>query len=200
MKPMWKKAIVLMLCFVLLISMSIPVFAGGSVSGSTAYISSGTKTVTSGDIPATITNRLAVNTVYVPNSVNSISSGAFTNLPNVKTIYVDNYEGGVNVSSGALPKGATIVYTGEKPTTTSTTRRTTTRTRTTTTTTTTTTSSTTESTTEAPSFSAVTKVATPIVTEEPTTTSVGVGKYISIAAVALAALLAVALAVLKFKK
>ncbi len=204
MKSQKSKISALFLSLMLLLCLSVPAFAGSSVSGNTAYITSGTKTVTSNDISASIVNRISITTIYVPNSVTRISSGAFTNFSNLETVYIDNYQGGVTVESGALPSGAKVVYTGEKPTTTR--KHTTTKKRTTTTSSTT--ESTTESETEKPteeetSDSVVTKVANPTGTTSTTQgTSSGSkqGRTISIGVVTLVGVSAVVLMILKFRK
>ncbi len=204
MKSQKSKISALFLSLMLLLCLSVPAFAGSSVSGNTAYITSGTKTVTSNDISASIVNRISITTIYVPNSVTRISSGAFTNFSNLETVYIDNYQGGVTVESGALPSGAKVVYTGEKPTTTR--KHTTTKKRTTTTSSTT--ESTTESETEEPteeetSDSVVTKVANPTGTTSTTQgTSSGSkqGRTISIGVVTLVGVSAVVLMILKFRK
>jgi cobalamin biosynthesis Mg chelatase CobN len=204
MKTQKSKISALLLSLLLLLCLSIPAFAGSSVSGNTAYITSGTKTVTSDDIPASIVNRVSITTIYVPNSVTRISSGAFTSFSNLETVYIDNYQGGVTVESGALPSGAKVVYTGEKPTTT----RKSTTTKKSTTTTSSTTESTTESETEEPteeetSDSVVTKVANPTGTTSTTQgTSSGSkqGRSISIGVVTLVGVSAVVLMILKFRK
>lgn len=204
MKTKKSKISALLLSLVLLLCLSVPAFAGSSVSGNTAYITSGTKTVTSNDIPASIVNRVSITTIYVPNSVTRISSGAFTSFSNLETVYIDNYQGGVTIESGALPSGAKVVYTGEKPTTT--TKKTTTKKSTTTT------SSTTESTTESEtetsteegtSDSVVTKVANPTGTTsaaKETSSGSKQGRSISIGVVTLVGVSAVVLMILKFRK
>lgn len=204
MKSQKSKISALFLSLMLLLCLSVPAFAGSSVSGNTAYITSGTKTVTSNDISASIVNRISITTIYVPNSVTRISSGAFTNFSNLETVYIDNYQGGVTVESGALPSGAKVVYTGEKPTTTR--KHTTTKKRTTTTSSTT--ESTTESETEEPteeetSDSVVTKVANPTgttSTTQGTASGSKQGRTISIGVVTLVGVSAVVLMILKFRK
>ncbi len=204
MKTKKSKISALLLSLVLVLCLSVPAFAGSSVSGNTAYITSGTKTVTSNDIPASIVNRVSITTIYVPNSVTRISSGAFTSFSNLETVYIDNYQGGVTIESGALPSGAKVVYTGEKPTTT--TKKTTTKKSTTTT------SSTTESTTESEtepsteeetSDSVVTKVANPTGTTSAAkeiSSGSKQGRSISIGVVTLVGVSAVVLMILKFRK
>ncbi len=204
MKTQKSKISALLLSLVLLLCLSVPAFAGSSVSGNTAYITSGTKTVTSNDIPASIVNRVSITTIYVPNSVTRISSGAFTSFSNLETVYIDNYQGGVTIESGALPSGAKVVYTGEKPTTT--TKKTTTKKSTTTTSSTT--ESTTESETEEPTEeetldAVVTKVANPTGTTSATNTGSSgskQGRSISIGVVTLVGVSAVVLMILKFRK
>ncbi len=204
MKTQKSKISALLLSLVLLLCLSVPAFAGSSVSGNTAYITSGTKTVTSNDIPASIVNRVSITTIYVPNSVTRISSGAFTSFSNLETVYIDNYQGGVTIESGALPSGAKVVYTGEKPTTT--TKKTTTKKSTTTTSSTT--ESTTESETEEPteeetSDAVVTKVANPTGTTsaaKETSSGSKQGRSISIGVVTLVGVSAVVLMILKFRK
>jgi hypothetical protein len=196
-----KKTGALLLSFLLVMLLSVTAFAGSTVKGNTAYITEGTTTVTSNDIPATLQNRLSITTIYVPNSVTSISAGAFTSFPNLETVYIDNYPGGVKVASGALPRGAKIVYTGEKPTTT----RTTTTRKSTTTRTTTTESETESETEEEPATKStdvvVTKVPTPSdAQKEPEKAGFSVGRAVSIGLVALAGVSAVVLLILKFKK
>lgn len=200
MKTKKSKISALLLSLVLLLCLSVPAFAGSSVSGNTAYITSGTKTVTSNDIPASIVNRVSITTVYVPNSVTRISSGAFTSFSNLETVYIDNYQGGVTIESGAVPSGAKVVYTGEKPTTT--TKKTTTK-KSTTTTSSTTESETETSTEEETSDSVVTKVANPTGTTsaaKETSSGSKQGRSISIGVVTLVGVSAVVLMILKFRK
>ncbi len=203
MKIQKSKISALLLSLLLALCLSVPAFAGSSVSGNTAYITSGTKTVTSSDIPASVVNRISITTIYVPNSVTKISSGSFTSFSNLETVYIDNYQGGVTVESGALPSGAKVVYTGKK-TTTTTTKSTTKKTTTTSSTTESTTESETEKTTEEESSdSVVTKVANPTGTTTATkTTSSGSkqGRSISIGVVTLVGVSAVVLMILKFRK
>ncbi len=204
MKTKKSKISALLLSLVLLLCLTVPAFAGATVSGNTAYITSGTKTVTANDIPTSVINRISITTIYVPNSVTRISSGSFTSFSNLETVYIDNYQGAVTIESGALPSGAKVVYTGEKPTTT--TKKSTTKKSTTTT------SSTTESTTESEtetsteeetSDSVVTKVANPTgttVAEKEASSGSKQGRAISIGVVTLVGVSAVVLMILKFRK
>lgn len=209
MKKISKRLLAVLFSLIIAITMTIPAFAGGSVSGNTGYISSGTTTVTSSDIPANIWNRLNVTVIYVPDTVTTISAGAFSGLDNLETVYIDNTAGNVTVAAGALPSGAAVVYTGvEEPTVTeapATTRRTYRTTRRTT-------ARTTEETTE----ESTTEETTPSETETTTilyTNAVDVetddsgvnggsktGRTVAVALVAAVAVSAVALIVLKLKK
>lgn len=210
MKKISKRLLAVLFSLIIAITMTIPAFAGGSVSGNTGYISSGTTTVTSSDIPANIWNRLNVTVIYVPDTVTTISAGAFSGLDNLETVYIDNTAGNVTVAAGALPSGAAVVYTGvEEPTVTeapATTRRTY---RTTRRTTARTTEATTEETTKeeetTPSETETTTILyTNAVDVETDDTGVNggskTGRTVAVALVAAVAVSAVALIVLKLKK
>ena len=218
MKQITKRILSLAICLIMAVCMAVPAFAGGSVSGNTGYISDGTTTVTSSDIPASLLNRMNITTIYVPDSVTTISSGAFSGLDNLQTVYIDNVAGNVSVAAGALPSGASIVYTGvaEEPVTEDTqnyttarqtyrtTRRTTTRRATAKATTEETTEETTKkkkTTTETETELVVYTNVTDVVTDDTGVSSgTKTGRTVAIAAVAVVAVSAVGLVVLKLKK
>ena len=52
----------------------------------------------------------SVKTLTIPNGVESIASGAFSECNNLTSITVDNYQGGINIENGAVPASAQVVY------------------------------------------------------------------------------------------
>ena len=56
------------------------------------------------------TSQTDITTAYVSNAVTKIGSGTFSNCTSLKTIYIDNTVGNVDIVSGAVPSGVSIVY------------------------------------------------------------------------------------------
>ena len=56
------------------------------------------------------TGQTDITTAYVSNAVTKIGSGTFSNCTSLKTIYIDNTVGNVDIVSGAVPSGVSIVY------------------------------------------------------------------------------------------
>lgn len=56
------------------------------------------------------TSQTDITTAYVSNAVTKIDSGTFSNCTSLKTIYIDNTVGNVDIVSGAVPSGVSIVY------------------------------------------------------------------------------------------
>lgn len=54
-----------------------------------------------------------IGTAYVSNAVTKIGSGTFSNCTSLTTIYVDNTVGNVEIVSGAIPDGVSIVYSND---------------------------------------------------------------------------------------
>lgn len=205
---MKKRILTILISLVMMLSLILPAFAGGSYSGTTGYISDGTTTVTSSDIPVTIINQYTIQTIYVPSSVRTIESGAFTGFVNLQTVYIDSAQGEVSIATGALPSTASVVYTGTPTTTTkrtTTTQWQTTRRYNTTRRTTTTTASTTESTTTSTTTTTATQISVyETVTNYDTDTASESGNkngtLIAGVAVGIVAISAIAMLILKFKK
>ena len=59
------------------------------------------------------TSQTDIVTVFVADNVTKISSGAFANCTSLKTIYIDNTVGNVEIVSGAVPDGVSIVYSND---------------------------------------------------------------------------------------
>ena len=59
---------------------------------------------------------LTIVTVEVPNSVAVIEAGAFKSAYRLKTVVIDNYEGGLEIEEGAFRSKTEIKYLREKPT------------------------------------------------------------------------------------
>lgn len=59
------------------------------------------------------TSQTDITTAYVSNAVTKIGSGTFSNCTSLKTIYIDNTVGNVEIVSGAVPDGVSIVYSND---------------------------------------------------------------------------------------
>ncbi len=59
------------------------------------------------------TSQTDITTAYVSNAVTKIGSGTFSNCTSLKTIYIDNTVGNVEIVSGAVPLGVSIVYSND---------------------------------------------------------------------------------------
>ena len=60
------------------------------------------------------TSQTDIVTVFVADNVTKINNGAFSNCTSLKTIYVDNTVGNVDIVSGAVPDGVSIVYSDDE--------------------------------------------------------------------------------------
>ncbi|MBD9121705.1 MAG: hypothetical protein EGQ04_06370, partial [Ruminococcaceae bacterium] len=60
------------------------------------------------------TSQTDITTAYVSNAVTKIGSGTFSNCTSLKTIYIDNTVGNVEIVSGAVPDGVSIVYSNDE--------------------------------------------------------------------------------------
>ena len=56
------------------------------------------------------TNQTDIVTVFVADNVTKINNGTFANCTSLKTIYIDNTVGNIDIVSGAVPSGVSIVY------------------------------------------------------------------------------------------
>lgn len=163
-----KSLIIAVTAILMAVLYTVPAFAVTVDPSGSIYIPEGTVNVNAGSVYVDPAEYSKVKRVYVPDSARTISAGAFTQYPNLEVVYVDNYQGGVQVSPGATGGNARIVYSEQPPATTATTAAPTT---TATTTSTTTTSSTTETTTETTTSETTKKEETTKVTESTTTTT-----------------------------
>ena len=59
------------------------------------------------------TGQTDIVTVFVADNVTKINNGTFTNCTSLKTIYIDNTVGNVEIVSGAVPSGVSIVYSND---------------------------------------------------------------------------------------
>ena len=59
------------------------------------------------------TSQTDITTAYVSNAVTKIGSGTFANCTSLKTIYIDNTVGNVDIVGGAVPDGVSIVYSND---------------------------------------------------------------------------------------
>lgn len=59
------------------------------------------------------TNQTDIVTVFIADNVTKINNGAFSNCTSLKTIYIDNTVGNVEIVSGAVPDGVSIVYSND---------------------------------------------------------------------------------------
>lgn len=55
------------------------------------------------------TNQTDIVTVFIADNVTKINNGAFSGCTSLKTIYIDNTVGNVEIVSGAVPDGVSIV-------------------------------------------------------------------------------------------
>ena len=60
------------------------------------------------------TSQTDITTAYVSNAVTKIGSGTFSNCTSLKTIYINNTVGNVEILSGAVPDGVSIVYSNDE--------------------------------------------------------------------------------------
>ncbi len=60
------------------------------------------------------TSQTDIVTVFVADNVTKINNGAFSNCTSLKTIYIDNTVGNVDIVSGAVPDGVSIVYSDDE--------------------------------------------------------------------------------------
>lgn len=56
------------------------------------------------------TGQTDIVTAFVADNVTKINNGTFSNCTSLKTIYIDNTVGNVDIVSGAVPSGVSIVY------------------------------------------------------------------------------------------
>ena len=159
-----KSLIIAVTAILMAVLYTVPAFAVTVDPSGSIYIPEGTVNVNADSVYVDPAEYSKVKRVYVPDSARTISAGAFTQYPNLEVVYVDNYQGGVQVSPGATGGNARIVYSEQPPATTATTAAPTT-------TSTTTTSSTTETTTETTTSETTKKEETTKVTESTTTTT-----------------------------
>ena len=59
------------------------------------------------------TSQTDIVTVFVADNVTKINNGAFGNCTSLKTIYIDNTVGNVDIVNGAVPAGVSIVYSND---------------------------------------------------------------------------------------
>jgi hypothetical protein len=60
------------------------------------------------------TSQTDIVTVFVADNVTKINNGAFSNCTSLKTIYIDNTVGNVDIVSGAVPSGVSIMYSNDE--------------------------------------------------------------------------------------
>lgn len=60
------------------------------------------------------TNQTDIVTVFIADNVTKINNGAFSGCTSLKTIYIDNTVGNVEIVSGAVPDGVSIVYSNDE--------------------------------------------------------------------------------------
>ena len=60
------------------------------------------------------TSQTDITTAYVSNAVTKIGSGTFSNCTSLKTIYIDNTVGNIDIVSGAVSDGVSIVYSNDE--------------------------------------------------------------------------------------
>lgn len=60
------------------------------------------------------TSQTDIVTVFVADNVTKINSGTFSGCTSLKTIYIDNTVGNVEIVSGAVPDGVSIVYSNDE--------------------------------------------------------------------------------------
>jgi hypothetical protein len=59
------------------------------------------------------TSQTDIVTVFVADNVTKINNGAFSGCTSLKTIYIDNTVGNVEIVSGAVPDGVSVVYSND---------------------------------------------------------------------------------------
>jgi hypothetical protein len=59
------------------------------------------------------TSQTDIVTVFVADNVAKINNGTFSNCTSLKTIYIDNTVGNVEIVSGSVPSGVSIVYSND---------------------------------------------------------------------------------------
>ena len=59
------------------------------------------------------TSQTDIVTVFVADNVTKINNGAFSGCTSLKTIYIDNTVGNVDIVSGSVPSGVSIVYSND---------------------------------------------------------------------------------------
>lgn len=59
------------------------------------------------------TSQTDIVTVFVADNVTKINNGAFANCTSLKTIYIDNTVGNVDIVTGAVPSSVSIVYSND---------------------------------------------------------------------------------------
>lgn len=59
------------------------------------------------------TSQTDIVTVFVADNVTKINSGTFSGCTSLKTIYIDNTVGNVEIVSGAVPDGVSVVYSND---------------------------------------------------------------------------------------
>ena len=60
------------------------------------------------------TSQTDIVTVFVADNVTKINNGAFSGCTSLKAIYIDNTVGNVDIVSGAVPSGVSIVYSNDE--------------------------------------------------------------------------------------
>ena len=60
------------------------------------------------------TSQTDIVTVFVADNVTKINNGTFSNCTSLKTIYIDNTVGNVDIVNGAVPSGVSIVYSNDE--------------------------------------------------------------------------------------
>ena len=60
------------------------------------------------------TSQTDIVTVFVADNVTKINNGAFSNCTSLKTVYIDNTVGNVDIVNGAVPSGVSIVYSDDE--------------------------------------------------------------------------------------
>ena len=60
------------------------------------------------------TGQTDIVTVFVADNVTKINNGAFSGCTSLKTIYIDNTVGNVEIVSGSVPSGVSIVYSNDE--------------------------------------------------------------------------------------
>ena len=60
------------------------------------------------------TSQTDIVTVFVADNVTKINNGAFSNCTSLKTIYIDNTVGNVEIANGAVQDGVSIVYSDDE--------------------------------------------------------------------------------------